>query len=238
MLVGPKGLTIVAILMGLIAILGLGLAITATSKYRTQRHRVTELEERLMAGKAELVKVPQVQLKLQEEQKKLKDKEDEINGVKEELESLRSEHENLVHEHELLAAAKAISDRELQQRDIALQEERVKVAALDEKVKELEGIKTQLERKIADLDLDYRAALTKIKNLERGGGGTAMSAPLQEERHEVVPTSAESTGELQGLRAKVSELTNELIALTKARQEAEREIQELQRRLAAAPSSQ
>lgn len=231
MLVGPKGLTIIAILLGLVTILFGGLAITATSKYRTQRHRVTELEERLMAGKAELLKVPQVQLKLQEEQKNLKDKEEEINTVKEEVESLRSELEDLKHEHELLAAGKAVSDRELQQRDVALQEERTKVAALDARVGELEDVKTQLERKIADLDLDYRAALTKIKNLEKGGSAAIIPLP---EMPEVAPTSAvEVAGELQGLRAKVAELTNELVALTKAKQQAEKEAEELQRRLAA-----
>lgn len=227
MLVGPKGLTIIAILMGLITILCVGLVLTATSKYRTQRHRVTELEERLMAGKAELVKVPQVQLKLQEEQKKLKGKDDEIAGVKEEMGSLRSELENIKHEHELLAVAKVVSDRLFQQTDVALQEAKVRVAGLDDRVKELEGIKAQLERKVADLDLDYRAALTKIKNMEKGGGSAAI-APLSEV-HEVVPATA---GEAQGLTAKVAELTNELIALTKAKQQAEREVEELQRRLA------
>lgn len=231
MLVGPKGLTIVAILMGLITILSAGLALTATSKYRTQRHRVTELEERLMAGKEELLKVPQVQLKFQEEQKKLKGKEEEINSVKEEMESLRSEHENFKHEHELLAVAKAVSDRELQQRDIALHEARATAAVLDGEVKELEGTKTQLERKIADLDLDYRAALTKIRNLEKGGGSMSI-APLSE-THEVISAIAEGTGELQGLRARVAELTNELVTLTKAKQLAEKEAEELQRRLAA-----
>lgn len=231
MLVGPKGLTIIAIFMGLIAILCAGLALTATSKYRTQHHRVTELEERLMGGKAELLKVPKVQLALQEEQRKLKDKEEELNSVNEELESLRSEYEDFKHEHELLAAAKAVSDRELQQREIALKEARTSVAALDDRVKELEEIKVQLERKIADLDLDYRAALTKIRNLERGAGGTTM-APLSE-GHEVVATAAEGSGESQGLRSKVAELTNELIALTKAKQQAEREVEELQRQLAA-----
>lgn len=228
MLVGPKGLTIIAILMGLITILCVGLALTATSKYRTQRHRVTELEERLMAGKAELVKVPQVQLALQEEQKKLKGKDDEINTVKEEMESVRSELENLKNEHGLLAAAKAVSDVGLQQTSVALQEARVRVARLDDRVKELEEIKTQLERKVADLDLDYRAALTKIKNLEKGGSSAALAPHA--EAHEVVPAS---TGEAPGLAAKVAELTNELIALTKAKQQAEREAEELQRRLAA-----
>jgi chromosome segregation ATPase len=237
MLVGPKGITIIAILFGLIAMLSAGLAVTATSKYRTQRHRVTELEERLMAGKAELVKVPKVQLALQEEQKKLKGKEDEINSAKEELESLRSEYEGFKHEHELLGLAKVVSDRELQQRDVALQEAKAKASALDDRVKELEGVKAQLERKITDLDLDYRAALTKIKNLEKGGGGATM-APISE-RHEVVPTAAaEGGGELQNLRAKVAELTNELIGLTKSKQQAEREVEELQRRLASLPSQQ
>lgn len=233
MLVGPKGLTIITILAGLITLLCVGLALTATSKYRTQRHRVTELEERLMAGKAELVKVPQVQLKLQEEQKKLKGKEEEINNVKGETESLRSEYENLKHEHELLGAAKAVSDRGLQQTDEARAIALHTVATLDGKVKELEGAKVQLEKKIAELDLDYRAALTKIKNMEKGGG-SASFAP-HAEGHEVVPAiaTAGGAGETQGLKAKVSELTNELITLTKAKQQAEREVEELQRRLAA-----
>ncbi|MEK7822090.1 MAG: hypothetical protein AAB260_03515, partial [Planctomycetota bacterium] len=55
------------------------------------------------------------------------------------------------------------------------------------------------------------------------------------EVHEVVPAiaTAGGAGETQGLKAKVSELTNELITLTKAKQQAEREVEELQRRLAA-----
>ncbi len=234
MLVGPKGLTIITILMGLITILFAGLALTATSKYRTQRHRVTELEEKLLAGRAELVKIPQIQLQVQEEQRNAKEKEEEIVGVKDELESLQLEYDDFKHEHELLAVAKAVSDRELQQREIALQEARATVAALDDRVKELEDAKVQLERQIKDLDLDYRAALTKIKNLEkeRVGGGSVSMPP----QHETVSTTPEAGSELQGLRAKVSELTNELVTLTKEKQQAERIAEELQRRLAALPT--
>lgn len=273
MTVGSKGLTIIAILMGLVSILCLGLAVTATSKYRTQRSRVVELEERIMSGKGELLKVPQVQLKLQEEQKRVRTVEEELAGVKEEKDALVKEYEEFRHGNELLAAAKAVSDRTVQQLEVALKEARVSVAQLDGKVTELEGLRGKLESKIAELDLDVRAANTKIKNLSseneslkkenqslKAGGAPQAVAPeglereLQEVRQELekykaikaelegrpgaagevtITAAPEAPGELQHLRAKLAELTNELVSLTKAKVSAERTVEELQRQLAA-----
>ena len=90
-----------------------------------------------------------------------------------------------------------------------------------------------MEQKIAELDLGYRSALNRIKTLIKQKARTSFAPHA--EGHEVGPAiaTAGGAGEAQGLKAKVSELTNELITLTKAKQQAEREVEELQRRLAA-----
>ena len=265
MTVGSKGLTIIAIFLGLLSILCLGLALTTATKYRTQRHRVLELEEKVVAGKGELLKVPQLQLKIQGEQKQRRTVEEELAGLKEEKDALAAEYEGFKKEYELLAAAKAVAGRELQQREIALTEARRNVAELDAEAKELEGLKNKMEKKIAELDLDVRAGATKIKNLsseneslrkenellkaEREGGPSAAmerARALEEELERyrasgaqagvamaVMPAeTSEAPEELQKLRAKVSELTSELVSLTKAKLTAEKTVEELQRQLA------
>lgn len=249
MTVGSKGLTIIAIFLGLLSILCLGLALTTATKYRTQRHRVLELEEKVVAGKGELLKVPQLQLKIQGEQKQRRTVEEELAGLKEEKDALAAEYEGFKKEYELLAAAKAVAGRELQQREIALTEARRNVAALDAEAKELEGLKNKMEKKIAELDLDVRAGATKIKNLsseneslrkenellkaEREGGPSAAMERIPVVTMFTPAEAPETSGELQKLRAKVSELTSELVSLTKAKLTAEKTVEELQRQLAA-----
>lgn len=251
MLVGSKGLTIISIVMGLVAIFSLGLAVTATSKYRTQRHRVLELEEKILLSKEALLKIPQVQLKAQEIAAAKKEVEEELAGVQEEMAALQEEFEEFKHNAELVAAGKATAERLLQQSEEALKIARTDLAAAQERVAMLEEENAKMQKRIAELDLDVRAAETKIRNLTRQLGGE--SAALYEGRQEATQASEEGgqvvhlgfglavtghekasgiSGELHTLRAKVVELTNEVVALTKAKLSAERALAKLQQQLA------
>ncbi|MFQ5956233.1 MAG: hypothetical protein ACE5KK_00475 [Candidatus Brocadiales bacterium] len=244
MLVGSKGLTIISIVMGLVAIFSLGLAVTATSKYRTHRHRVTELEERILLGKEAMLKIPQMQLKAQEEEAAKKAVEEELASAKEEMESLQEEFEEFKHEAELVAVGKAAVERLLQQGGEALKIAKTDLAAAEERVAALEEENAKMEKKIAALDLDVRAAETKIRNLTRELGGESASlhgggqeaAQVAHVGFGLIACGHEgasgSGGELPTLRAKVAELTNELVSLTKAKISAEKALTELQQQLA------
>ncbi len=255
MLVGSKGLTIISIFMGLVAIFCLGLAVTTISKYRTQRHRVTELEERILLGKEAMLKVPQAQLKAQEEAATRQDVENQLSEAQEELESLNEEFAEFRHEAELVAVGKAAGERLLQQANEALKIAKTDQAAAEERAAALEEENTRLEKKVAELDLDVRAAETKIRNLTRELGGESASLHKSEsESTEVAPASghgeskvihmgfglavtghelaAGSCDEMQSLKTKVIDLTSELVALTKAKNSAERALSELQQQLA------
>lgn len=255
MLVGSKGLTIISILMGLVAIFSLGLAVTAISKYRTQKYRVTELEEKILLGKEAMLKIPQAQLKAQEEEAAREEAENQLVEANDELESLKGEFEEFRHEAELVAVAKVAGERLLQQTEEALKIAKTDLAAAEERVAALEEENGKLEKKVAALDLDVRAAETKIRNLTKELGGQTSSLHQGVEKatqvaqasgpedtevahlgfglavtgHEITPGSV---GEVEELRARVISLTNELVSLTKARNSAEKEVMELQQRLA------
>ncbi|MFQ5862353.1 MAG: hypothetical protein ACE5IC_04440 [Candidatus Brocadiales bacterium] len=255
MLVGSKGLTIISIIMGLVAIFSLGLAVTATSKYRTHKQRVTELEERILLSKEAMLKIPQVQLKAQEEAAARQAVEEELDSAKEEMEALQEEFEEFKHEAELVAVGKAAAERLLQQSNEALKIARTDLAAAEEKLAALEEENAQMEKKIAALDLDVRAAETKIRDLTRQLGGESASLYKSEsESTEVTLASGHGenkvvhlgfglavtghevtsgiSGELHTLRARVVDLTNELVSLTKAKISAEKALTELQQQLA------
>lgn len=252
MLVGSKGLTIISIVMGLVAIFSLGLAVTATSKYRTQRHRVVELEEKILLSKDALLKIPQMQLKVQEEAAAKRDLEEELAGVQEEMAALQEEFEEFKHNAELVAAGKAAAERLLQQSEEALKIARTDLAAAEERVAALEDENAKMEKRIAELDLDVRAAETKIRNLTKQLGGE--SAAFRQGELDTAPASGQeedqivhmgfglavtghehasgTKGELHALRTKVVELTNEIVALTKAKVSAEQALTKLQQQLA------
>ncbi|MCQ4574721.1 MAG: hypothetical protein NOU37_05685 [Candidatus Brocadiales bacterium] len=243
MLVGPKGLTIISILMGLVAIFSLGLGVTATSKYRTQKHRVTELEEKILLGKEAMLKVPQSQLKAQEEATARQDVENQLTEATDEFEALKEEFEVLRHESELLAVGNAAGGRLLQQSEEAVKIAKTELVAAEETAATLAEENKRLKKQVAALDLDVRAAETKIRNLTKELGGETSS--LYEGTQEggevshlgfglaVTGHEIGSPSELPELKQKVSDLTSELITLTKAKVSAEKEVAALQQRLAA-----
>ncbi len=247
MLVGSKGLTIISIIMGLVAIFSLGLGVTATSKYRTQRHRVLELEERLLLGKEAMLKVPQAQLKAQEETAARLEVENQLASANEELEALREEFASYRHDAELVAVAQVAGGRLLAESEASLKIAREEFAAADERIAALEEEKTRLEKQVAALDLDVRAAETKIRNLTKqlGGETSSLYQGGQEDTQEgkkvahlgfglaVTGHEIGSPSELHELKQKLCDLTSELITLTKAKVRAEKEVAALQQRLAA-----
>lgn len=256
MLVGSKGLTIISILMGLVAIFSLGLAVTAISKYRTQKHRVVELEERILLGKEAMLKIPQAQLKAQEEATARQGVENQLAEVQGELESLKGEYEGFRHEAELVAVAKVAGERLLAEAQVELKIAKTNSAAAEERAATLQEENEKLEKKVAALDLDVRAAETKIRNLTKELSGetsslyqgteeaaqTAQASSPEDDTvvhlgfglavtgHEITPGSV---GEVADLKARVISLTNELVSITKAKSSAEKEVMELQQRLAA-----
>ncbi len=256
MLVGSKGLTIISIFMGLVAIFSVAFAVTATSKYCTQKRRVTELEERILLSKDEMLKIPQAQLKAQEEAATRQEVEGQLTEATEEIESINEEFAEYRHSAELVAIAQVAVGTLLSEATKELNIAKEGRVTAEEQAAAAEEENARLEKEVAALDLDVRTAETKIRDLTRELGGETSSLyqggceadqvtpasgsedseivhlgfGLAVTGHEVVPGSC---GELQVLRGKVSDLTNELVALTKAKISAERALSDLQTQVAA-----
>ena len=256
MLVGSKGLTIISVFMGLVAIFSVAFAVTATSKYCTQRHRVIELEEKILLSKEQMLRIPQTQLKAQEEATARQEVEGELAEAMEQIDSINEEFAEYRHSAELVAVAKVVVGTLLAEATKELQTAKEARATAEETAAALEEENERLGKEVAALDLDVRAAETKIRNLTKELGGETSSLyhsggeagqvaqasgssegskishlgfGLAVTGHEVVPGSCE---ELQALRGQVSDLTNELVSLTKARVSAEKALSELQTQVA------
>ncbi|MGR3295202.1 MAG: hypothetical protein ACUZ8A_03050 [Candidatus Bathyanammoxibius sp.] len=255
MLVGSKGLTIISVFMGLVAIFSVAFAVTATSKYCTQRHRVIELEEKILLSKEQMLRIPQTQLKAQEEATARQEVEGELAEAMEQIDSINEEFAEYRHSAELVAVAKVVVGTLLAEATKELHTAKEARATAEETAAALEEENERLEKEVAALDLDVRVAETKIRNLTKELGGETSSLyhsgceagqvtqasgsegskvshlgfGLAVTGHEVVPGSCE---ELQALRGQVSDLTNELVSLTKARISAEKALSELQMQVA------
>lgn len=101
----PKTGIILAIMFGLFGIMCACLAITATDKYRTQKARVKQLEQKLAAGKQEVIKVPTLQLQTMAAQDKKRMIESDLEGVTEEKDELSSECDELKSELKVMKIA-------------------------------------------------------------------------------------------------------------------------------------
>lgn len=103
----PKSGIILAIMFGLFGILCACLAITATDKYRTQRTRVKQLEQKLAAGKQEVIKVPTLQLQTMEAESKKKIAEIDLQSTTEERDGLTTQCVELKTELQTMKIAEA-----------------------------------------------------------------------------------------------------------------------------------
>ncbi len=255
MLVGSKGLTIISIFMGLVAIFSIAFGVTATSKYCTQRHRVVELEEKILLSKEQMLRIPQTQLKAQEEAAARQEVEGELAEATEQIDAINEEFAEYRHSAELVAVAQVAGGALLGEATKELHTAKEARAAAEETAAALEEENARLKKEVAALDLDVRAAETKIRNLTKELGGETSSLyhsggeagqvaqasgsedseiahlgfGLAVTGHEVVPGSCE---ELQALRGQVSDLTNELVSLTMEKISAEKALSELQTQVA------
>lgn len=103
----PKSGIILAIMFGLFGILCACFAITATDKYRTQRARVKQLEQKLAAGKQEVIKVPTLQLQTMEAEGKKKIAEIDLQSTTEERDGLTTQCAELKTELQTMKIAEA-----------------------------------------------------------------------------------------------------------------------------------
>ncbi len=87
----PKTGIILAVMFGLFGIISACLAITAVDKYRTQKAIVKRLEQKLAAGKQEVIKVPTLQLQTMDAQENEKIMGWDLEEVTEERDELSSE---------------------------------------------------------------------------------------------------------------------------------------------------
>jgi hypothetical protein len=91
----PKTGIILAVIFGIFGIMCACLAMTATDKYRTQKARVKRLEQKLAAGKQEVIKVPTLQLQAMDALEKKKMMGWDLEEVTEERDELSSECDEL-----------------------------------------------------------------------------------------------------------------------------------------------
>ncbi|MBI2559556.1 MAG: hypothetical protein HYW14_00265 [Planctomycetes bacterium] len=183
----PKTGVILAIMFGLFGILCACLAITATDKYRTQKARVKRLEQKLAAGKQEVIKVPTLQLQAMEAEGKKKSLESDLEGLTTERDELSSQCDELKTELQTMKIAEAYyaSEKANMVKTIGeLREKLSVVAKASDKITALEAEKKALLNELAAIKSEKTAAEKGIAELQailaKRGPAVEEAAPTVE----------------------------------------------------------
>ncbi|MFQ5965543.1 MAG: hypothetical protein ACE5KZ_14805 [Candidatus Scalinduaceae bacterium] len=107
-----KLLAITTVIFALFSIIFFGLSVTSIGKYRAQRERVHHMEQKIVAGKKEILKVPETIGKLRIADKEKQELEVELAELTETNEELNTEFNELQKEYTVLTIAKAVLDTE------------------------------------------------------------------------------------------------------------------------------
>lgn len=95
---------ILTIIIGLFGLMCFGFAVTVTDKYKTQRDRANLLEKKLVAGKEEILKIPEMREKLIQAEENAASAQSELQSVQEELDETTAQLEEAQGELEDLKA--------------------------------------------------------------------------------------------------------------------------------------
>lgn len=105
---GGKLFVVGTVLFGLCSIMFFALSVTSIQKYQGQKQRVHHMEQKILAGKKEILKVPEMIGKLRLADKEIVDKGVEIADLTEANEELTGELAELQKEFTLVSVARAV----------------------------------------------------------------------------------------------------------------------------------
>lgn len=103
-----KLFSITTVIFAVLGLLFFALSITSLAKYKGQKMRVHHMEQKILAGKAEMLKVPEMIGKLRVADKANRDFESQVSDLNESNEELTSELTGLQKENTILTVAKAV----------------------------------------------------------------------------------------------------------------------------------
>lgn len=103
-----KLFAITTVLFALFGIIFFGLSVTSIGKYKAQKGRVHGLEQKMLAGKKEILKVPEMIANLRNADKEKHELESQVAELTETNEELNAEFTELQKEHTTLTIAKAV----------------------------------------------------------------------------------------------------------------------------------
>ncbi len=103
-----KLFAITTVLFALFGIMFFGLSVTSIGKYKAQKGRVHGLEQKMLAGKKEILKVPEMIANLRNADKEKHELESQVAELTETNEELNTEFAELQKEHTTLTIAKAV----------------------------------------------------------------------------------------------------------------------------------
>lgn len=166
-----KAKAIVVVLVGLFGLLCVGFAVSVTEKYQLQKERVHGLEKQLSAGRAEVLKIPELMENLDKTQSAKKEIEGKFAECSGEKESLASKAAELQKEVDTFGAVKVAVGVQIGGLQSVIEEQQQKIAAAEEEKSKLNGQISSLEGEIKSasekLDLqisDMKRGQEEIKN--------------------------------------------------------------------------
>lgn len=136
---------ILTIIIGLFGLMCFGFAVTVTDKYKIQRDRANLLEKKLVAGKEEILKIPEMREKLIQAEENAASAQSELKSVQEELDETTAQLEEAQGELEdikaQLAAAGAVPEEGETISSAEVKEAEEKIALL---TKERDSLQSEL----------------------------------------------------------------------------------------------
>ncbi len=202
----PKTGVILAIMFGLFGMLCACLSITATDKYRTQKARVKRLEQKLAAGKQEVIKVPTLQLQAMDAQDKKSRAEKELVDVTGEKDTLGSQCDELKTQLQTMKIAEAYYESEKANMVKTISELREKLAVASKPSDKLTALETENKALLKELSAVKSSKATAEKSIAELEAILAKRGPAAEEAPHVAEAKApvlvkEDVKELQHLLA-------------------------------------
>ncbi|NOG84036.1 MAG: hypothetical protein EX341_07285 [Candidatus Scalindua sp. SCAELEC01] len=195
-----KLFSITTVFFAICAILFFALSVTTLARYSAQRERVHHMEQRILAGKKEVLKVPEMIGKLRTAHKESKSLQYELADLTESNEELTSELEELQEEFTLVSIAKTVLEIDKAGYTKNLIEAREAVEELRNQMSTNDGgmslygnddLTESLSEKVEEMEEDLRAAI--VEEEETGEIDEELQAA-----DDASPDIKVSTGDAQG----------------------------------------
>ena len=207
---GSKLFVITTMLFAVIAIMLFALSVTSLGKYKGQKQRVEHLEHKILAGKKEMLKVPEMIGRLRVTDKAKAGLEVEVAELTESNEELTSEVAGLTKENTILTVAKAVLEMDKAGYTKNVVEARQALEELRNQISTNDGGVSFLQEEVFEdshVEVEHHEAIYEEASHSEGSGSELQRTlssmqRILESPHFLFLRSDERAGELNSLIAR------------------------------------